>query len=52
MPRDPIVAEVRHAREEFSARFNHDIHAIGAHIREREMKLRQEIGRASCRERV
>jgi len=33
---DPIVAEVRRYREEHSAKFNHDIQAILADLKERE----------------
>jgi N-formylglutamate amidohydrolase len=33
---DPVVAEVRRLREEFSARFGHDIHAMAEYLRARE----------------
>jgi hypothetical protein len=33
---DPIVAEVRRAREELAARFNYDLHAICEDARQRE----------------
>jgi hypothetical protein len=36
MNEDQIVAEVRRVREELSARFNHDIHAIFADLRTRQ----------------
>ncbi len=34
--RDPIVEEVRKAREALSSRFNHDIHALAEFARERQ----------------
>ena len=36
---DPIVAEVRKAREEFARQFNYDLHAMCEELR-REQKLR------------
>jgi hypothetical protein len=33
---DPIVKETRAAREELSARFGHDLHALCAYLREKE----------------
>src|SRR5436309_7937909 len=36
---DPIVAEVRRAREELSARFNFDVKAIFADLRNRQAAL-------------
>jgi hypothetical protein len=36
MWRDPIVEEVRRLREEYAARFNHDLKAICRDLRERE----------------
>lgn len=36
---DPIVADVRRAREELSARFNFDVAAIFADIRNRQKAL-------------
>ena len=36
---DPIVAEVHRIREELAARFNHDIHAMFADMRERQSAL-------------
>jgi len=33
---DPIVAEVRRARDELARRFNYDIHAICEDLRKRE----------------
>ncbi len=38
MWRDPIVAEVRRAREQYSARFGHDIKAICRAAREEQAK--------------
>jgi hypothetical protein len=35
---DPIVEEVRKVREEYAARFNHDLRAICAALREEEKK--------------
>ena len=36
---DPIVAEVHRIREELAARFNYDIHAMFADMRERQEAL-------------
>lgn len=36
MWRDPIVEEVRRLREEYAARFNHDLKAICRDLRERQ----------------
>ena len=36
---DPIVAEVHRIREELSGRFNYDIHAMFADMRERQSAL-------------
>jgi hypothetical protein len=36
---DPIVAEVHRIREELSARFNYDIHAMFADMRKRQAGL-------------
>ena len=36
MQDDPVVAEVRRIREQFAARFNYDIDAIGKYARERD----------------
>ena len=36
MTKDPIVEEVRRARDEYAARFNHDLKAIYADLKERE----------------
>lgn len=38
MRRDPIVEEVRRRREEYAARFNHDLKAICRDLRERQEK--------------
>ena len=38
MKDDPIVAEVRKAREEYAARFNHDLKAMVRDIRSRQGK--------------
>ena len=35
MPEDPIVAEVRKAREEYAARFNHDLDAMFRDVQEK-----------------
>jgi len=32
---DPIVDQVRRAREELFARFNYDLHALGKYLQER-----------------
>jgi hypothetical protein len=34
--KDPIVEEIRAAREALAARFNFDVHAIGEYIRRRQ----------------
>ena len=36
---DPIVAEVRRVREELSARFNHDVHAVFTDLRKRQIAV-------------
>ncbi len=36
---DPIVAEVHRIREELASRFNHDIHAMFADMRKRQLEL-------------
>jgi hypothetical protein len=36
---DPIVDEVRRIRDEHAARFNYDLQAIFAHIKQREQEL-------------
>ena len=38
MWRDPIVEEIRKIREEYSARFNHDLTAICEDLRKRQAK--------------
>lgn len=40
---DPIVADVRRAREELSARFNYDVKAIFADIRNRQATLGERL---------
>ena len=35
---DPIVAEVRHARDAYAARFNYDLRAIFRDLKEREKR--------------
>jgi len=39
MKPDPIVEEVRRAREAHAARFNYDLAAICAHLRQREKTI-------------
>ena len=48
MHEDPIVAEVRRAREELSARFGFDAKAIFADLRRREAALGERLVR--CRQ--
>ena len=43
MKRDPIVEEVRKAREEYAAKFNHDIDAIYKDIKRREAESTREF---------
>jgi hypothetical protein len=38
MAEDPIVAEVRKAREEYAARFNHDVDAMIRDLQEKTRK--------------
>lgn len=38
MWRDPIVEEIRKYRQEYAARFNHDLKAICRDLRERQKK--------------
>ena len=40
---DPVVAEVRAARQRHSARFNHDLNAIVADLRERQQHMRRPV---------
>jgi len=40
---DPIVAEVRRNREQYAARFNHDIRAICRAARERQKESGREV---------
>jgi hypothetical protein len=39
MFKDPVVEEVRAARQRHSARFNHDLNAIVADIREKQQRM-------------
>ena len=39
MGEDPIVSEVRQIREQLASRFNFDLHAIFADLRERQTSL-------------
>jgi hypothetical protein len=41
MPKDPIVAEVRKAREEILAEFNYDLYAYAAHLQTLEREARE-----------
>jgi hypothetical protein len=43
MWRDPIVEEVRRYREEYAARFHHDLKAICRDLRERQEKSGRKI---------
>ena len=36
---DPIVAEVRQAREAYAKQFNYDIYAMGRDLQERQQKI-------------
>jgi hypothetical protein len=38
MQADPIVEEVRRARQEYAARFGYDLRAVAADLREREQR--------------
>lgn len=38
MKDDPIVEEVRRARQEYAARFGYDLRAVAADLREREQQ--------------
>ena len=40
---DPIVEEVRRAREAIAARFNYDLHAICEYLREQDRKSGEKI---------
>lgn len=40
---DPIVADVRRVREQLSAEFNFDVHAIFTDIQERQRKLGERL---------
>ena len=43
MWKDPIVEEVRRNREEYAARFNHDLAAICRDLRERQQKSGRKV---------
>lgn len=43
MWRDPIVEETRKRREEYAAKFNHDLDAIFSDIRERQGERGKEL---------
>jgi hypothetical protein len=43
MFKDPVVEEVRATRQRHSARFNHDLNAIVADIRERQQHMDRPI---------
>lgn len=43
MWKDPIVEEVRKAREEYAARFNHDLRAMAIDLRRREKEGGRQI---------
>ncbi len=40
---DPIVAEIRRIREQYAARFHHDIQAICRHAEEQQQKADREV---------
>jgi hypothetical protein len=43
MVNDPIIAEIRKIREEFSARFNHDLDAMAAYLMKEQHKHRRKL---------
>lgn len=43
MWQDPIVEEVRRYRQEYAARFNHDLKAICRDLRERQQKSGRKV---------
>lgn len=43
MKDDPIVAEVRKARQRHAARFNYDLDAIVAHLKREEAKHKERL---------
>ncbi|HUT13832.1 MAG TPA: hypothetical protein VMY42_25310 [Thermoguttaceae bacterium] len=43
MFRDPIVEEVRKARDEYARRFNYDLDAICRDLRERQKKSKHKV---------
>jgi len=45
MRNDPIVEEVRHARDRHAARFNYDLKAIAADLRKQEKKAHRKFVR-------
>lgn len=49
MRKDPIVAEVRRAREEIFAEFDYDLHAYAAHLQALEKEARKRGVRYSDR---
>jgi hypothetical protein len=49
MRKDPIVTEVRKAREEIFAEFDYDLHAYAAHLRALEKEARRRGVRYSDR---
>jgi hypothetical protein len=49
MRKDPIIAEVRQAREEIFAEFNYDLHAYAAHLQALEKEARKRGARYSDR---
>jgi hypothetical protein len=49
MQEDPIVAEVRKAREEIFAEFDYDLHAYATHLRALEKEARKRGVRYSSR---
>jgi hypothetical protein len=40
---DPIVEEVRQARDAFAARFNYDLHAMCEYLREQDRKSGRKV---------
>ena len=45
MWRDPIVEEIRQLRQQYAARFNHDLKAICQDLRERQKKAGRKVVR-------
>jgi hypothetical protein len=52
MKDDPIVAEVRRAREQLAAKFNYDVAAIVRDLRERQWKSGHRVVRAPARKKM